>query len=227
VISFDQSNVGYNLVENGIIDIKRGEGLDLDAQMAAAVLEKTDVSENLIVLGHSRGAAISARLSAIAVSNGIALERLLLLTPYVRYLWTSKSPLMSFNESFFDMFAEMYPEYYGQFLNDEGQVKKYETIDELESNDKRAALIYILKGLKTRDGIEKTTSEILKSFVKKAPDVEIQAFAAEHDTSLAPPEIVQELSQDGVDYSLLKGKTKDHYWPLRYAESMLKAVGLL
>jgi len=227
VVAFDQSNVGYNLLENGLVNIEKGEGLDADAEMAAVVLKEVGVVKNLVILGHSRGAAVAARLAKFAVSNKIMVDRLLLLTPYVRYIWASENPLMNFSESIYDFFAEAYPEYYGQFLHDEDQVKNYEVVEELDSSDKKAALIYILKGLKIQNGVEKTTGEILKDLILEAPDIEVRAFAAEHDTVLAAPEVVQELVQEGVDYSLLKGKTKDHYWPLHYAESMLKAVGLL
>jgi pimeloyl-ACP methyl ester carboxylesterase len=227
VISFDQTNIGYNLLENGIQKLDRNTGLDVDAELAMAVLKKSGVSSDVTILGHSRGSGVAARLALLASKKSIGVDKLLLLTPYVRYLWESANAAEAFGESVYDLWSEIYPQTYGKFLYEKSKVKKYEIIEELSQYDVEAALVYVLKGLKLTNKAEVTTADVLGAVLRKNKKIEITAFAAEQDSKLAPPSVVKELEQDGVNYSLFTGKNKDHYWPLHYAESMLKAVDLL
>jgi|GEM_PF-2702049 len=227
VVSYDQTNVGYNLFENGVLKLDKGTGLDTDSILAMDVLKTTGVTKNLSIMGHSRGGAVAARLALMARGSNIGLDRVLLLMPYVRYIWTSQTPLEAFGESMYDISSEFNPQYYGKFLYDRSKVKKYEVIDELSDHSLESALVYVLKGLKLNEKAEVSTKDVLDALLKLDKNMQIDTYAGEHDLELAPPKIVSELESKGINYSLFKGKTKDHYWPLHYAESMLKEVGLL
>jgi len=227
VVSFDQTNVGQNLLENGIQRLERGTGLDLDADLAWAVLSHVGVKEELIILGHSRGAAVASRLTEHALDGGVKVSRLILLTPYVRYIWTAQNFAASVNEYVYDQFAEFNPYFFGQFLYDSSKVKDYEMIENLPAVKEAAALVSVLKGLKLGQGPERTTQDVLENVLSQDGGVEVQALAAEHDNKFAPSHLVQGLEQERVEFKILSGEDKDHYWPLHNAESMLQEVELL
>lgn len=220
VLAMDLSNVGYNLLENGMRDFDNGEGISLDVALTKAFIKKQKLAKSRVV-GHSRGAYVAAKaLFELQGDKSIkGVHKLVLLSPYVRYFWKSNigGPFSYFFDQWLSFFMESNPALIGKKLGEtlrskESAYHKFEKIEGLTTDEEDLALGHLLKGTKPKYTFEEVSTVELVEVLKEEMGVRVVGGDKDHD--LAPEKIVSELDLEDVDFVIEEGF--DHFWPQRY-----------
>lgn len=225
VLIYDQSNVGRNLLNNGIQHFSFGEGLEYDAKLGVVFLKKLKV-KNVKIVGHSRGAWVASRIvDLLARSRTLKVESLTLASPYVEYFWDSGYAGLTgvFLESIFDFTLEYNPGLIGLNMGRAAEAPhSHEKIKGLSKSLRSRALGYILKGTHPGSTEQKATTDFVKSAVKRG--VRVKVITDAFDQDLAPLEVVSDLDLPGVDFVVLKEREYTHYWPEEFPQIFVKKV---
>jgi pimeloyl-ACP methyl ester carboxylesterase len=225
VITYDQTNVGRNLRENGIQEYEFGEGLKVDAYIGAALLRKLNVKSITRLVGHSRGAWVASKISNLLLENSdIKIKRLDLKSPYVEYIWSadlSSSWGGGYFNAFFKGTLAGAPGSVGEMMAQSIKTSPEELVPGLSDSDRNRALGYILKG--THPGKKETTTlDSVILALKKGVKVRVDTDAL--DKELAPLEVVRLLDIEGVHFNVLDAEGFDHYWVERYPEALVESL---
>ncbi len=224
VLSFDQSNVGRNLLKNGIQHFGFGDGLGYDARIGRTLLKELKV-EKVTIVGHSRGGWVASRIvDLLKRTKSIEIEKLVLASPYVEYFWDSGMP--GFTGDLFDLAFDFTlafnPGAVGLSMGSSIKSSEDEEIEGVSSDQRDKALGYILKGTNPGKNEQASTLSFVKSAVRRGLKVEV--ITDENDQDLAPLRIVEALDIKGVDFNVLQGDEYSHYWPETHPSVFVDAV---
>ncbi len=224
VILYAQSNVGRNLLENGILHFDFGEGLNYDAQLGKKLLQKLK-PKKIIVVGYSRGAWVASKIvDLLAEVQSIKIKRLVLASPYVEYFWKFKAP--GFTGYFFDrgfnFMLALNPGVVGLSMGAFIKHSYHEEIKGVLNNQRDRALGYILKGTNPGNNKQESTLFFILKAIEKG--IKVKVITSQNDQNLAPLKIVKTLDVKGVDFNVLSGHEYSHYWPQTHPNLFVEKI---
>lgn len=223
VLVFDQANVGYNLLENGIIDVPLGQGLQKDADMLLTLLDHLGF-ERVRLVGHSRGGGVSS-IAALTLAAQGRLSSITIASSYDHYIWQQDSGDSLF-ANYYDTLVNTQtlaaliqaPQVVGHVL---GQLSEhqpdYEDIPGLDSSVWAQAQGYILKSTRPSSlSSEVSTTDRLRELLELRQNsgqrIDVQVLAVENDPKFAPPEVLRAMDLQGVHFTMLENPALNHYW---------------
>ena len=217
VVTIELSNIGLNLKENGLIDLKSNEGIEFDAEMSMQVLKGLRLKGPIAVVGHSRGGAVASVVAKKLLEKNKKVISLKLFSPYVRYIWSKGV----YSDSVLLWWLENYPGLMGsQLVSSSEHGKVQDAVIDLPLRLKQTGYAYVLKGLQppksnSEENLQFETAETILEIQKQHnTKLDVTIVGAENDKKLAPMSALNELQLSGVELSFLEGEEYSHYWPL-------------
>lgn len=217
VVSVELSNIGLNLKQNGLIDLKSNQGVEFDAGLVMQIINSLGVKNLLTVAGHSRGGGVASQVVKQLIQKKNKVASLVLLSPYVRYIWSHGA----YSDSVLLWWLEQYPGLVGRQISSSSEYGKIEDeVIDLPSSLRQTGYAYVLKGLQPSskvggEKIEFETADPISEILKNSK-VKVTIVGAENDKELAPANVLNELEFSGVKLLFLEGQDYDHYWPLEH-----------
>lgn len=227
VISFDQSNVGRNLRENGLIDLAFGKGFSYDTKLAVQVLKKLR-PEKLVIAGHSRGARLAVEIGVSLRGlrkPPVQIEKVVLMSPYTNYSWQSTLPGAAgfYTDAWTDFTLSWNPSAIGRAMGANLKRNPSEDVEGLSDSSREAALGYILKGTKPSSvNGELGTLHFLEKLLDRNTPVKV--IVSDSEEFFTPLSDVRELDVKGVDFRVLEGSKFTHYWPGEHLNVFLEGL---
>jgi len=209
VIAIENSNIGLNLKENGLLDLENNMGINFDAEILKQLVLKLKPKGEIKFVGHSRGGAVVARASEFLLGE-VKVSKLYLFSPYVDYIW---------DHSFFTSmssgwFINFYPASVGASLDSASKYSLVDDLIDLPNSLRHKGYAYTLKGVQPHHSGERfILSETLEE-LKNRSRTQVQIVGVEVDREFSPSHLVRPLSGGAIVVDILEDEGLSHYWPL-------------
>lgn len=224
VVSFDKSNIGYHLEKNGLIKHSASEGLAFDGRIGEKVVSSLEGVNELIVIGHSRGAAVAA-WTVLMTADKVNISALYLDFPYVWYYWRDQTTPLFYGMAIAGM--STMPNTNGHLLRRNMRpLPDYAKHPDIEQSVQEHALNYTLLGTMSRTRSEEVRTDKLVDEILQSTNISVHVRTGQADTKLSPPEVVSLLDKENVNYKVYEQSDRDHYWPTEQPQAFLLEKGL-